>query len=231
MGASKQNSGLTSGSKLPKLAPDARARVRTAVIHACEALVEDMRGAGNQFIKPRVPVKAGPSKLVELKIVMNAFQRGLRDAKIKACRVLFEAVAVEYLSIDTDLEAYSERLMKVVVPFVLRELAIRYDDRLIVATILSSVTYWETRRAVGPTAAEQYPTTSVLETAKDVIDRMRREKGWTIEDLAGHAGVDIKQIYKIKNSKAVTTTTIGRIAAALKCPPSVLIDTTLKSQS
>jgi DNA-binding Xre family transcriptional regulator len=55
---------------------------------------------------------------------------------------------------------------------------------------------------------------------------LRHEKKWTIEELAAQAGVDIKQIYRIKRGKPVMTTTITRIAAALRCPPGDLIHAT-----
>jgi DNA-binding Xre family transcriptional regulator len=63
-----------------------------------------------------------------------------------------------------------------------------------------------------------------------MIDRWRHSKGWTIEVLAEHAGVDIKQIYRIKTEKAVWSTTILKLASALECDPGALLPTTLKSQ-
>jgi DNA-binding Xre family transcriptional regulator len=194
--------------------------------------MEDMRVACNQFIAARAPMKTGHLKLAELKIAMNAFQRAFRDAKIKAYRVVFEAIAAEYRSIDTDPEAYSRRLMKVVVPFLRSGLAIRHDDQLIDGTILASVLYWETRPVVGSATTGEYPCTPLRETPANVIDRLRRQKGWTIEQLAEHAGVQITQIYKVKRSQAVTTITVMKIASALECSPGDLIDiTTLKRQS
>jgi hypothetical protein len=53
---------------------------------------------------------------------LETVQCDLRDAKIKASLALFDAVAAEYLAIDLNPKAYSERLMRVVVPFVLLRL-------------------------------------------------------------------------------------------------------------
>ena len=84
---------------------------------------------------------------------------------------------------------------------------------------------------IGDLSDENATALTRHEPAK-TIDRLRHEKGWTIEGLAAQAGVDTKQIYKIKHGKPVTTTTITRVAAALGCPPGDLIPATppLKSQ-
>jgi hypothetical protein len=52
MGARQPNSGSISGDRLPKLPPDARARVKTAELHAIETLIKDTRTACEQFIEP-----------------------------------------------------------------------------------------------------------------------------------------------------------------------------------
>jgi len=56
-----------------------------------------------------------------------------------------------------------------------------------------------------------------------VIDRLRKLHGWTIEQLALEADVDVKQIYKIKLGKGVHTDTIRKIAQALGCKPGELM--------
>jgi DNA-binding Xre family transcriptional regulator len=217
------------GSKLPKLAPDARARVRTAELHATETLLDHTRAASKHFLETTdVPAKAGSAKAVGHVAALETVQRDLRDAKIQAGRALFDAVAAEYLPIDLNPEAYSERLTRVVVPFVLRRLPVRRDDRFIEAAILAAVPEWDRRRTTAPPSA----TALTRHEPAKTIDRLRHEKGWTIEGLAAQAGVDTKQIYKIKHGKPVTTTTITRVAAALGCPPGDLIPATppLKSQ-
>jgi len=202
-------------------------------MHAIEAFLRDTRAACNQFTEVSVDIdlpKAGHSKLSEIKSALKAAQRAFRDAKIRAYQTLLNVVAAEYLIIDSDPEAYSTRLTQDLVPYVCERLPILRDDRLIYATILASVTTWETQRRVGKAAKGLYAATSVCDTPGNVIDRFRHQKGWTIEELAGHADVDIKQIYKVKNGETVTTTTIGKIAFALECHPGALIPTsTVKS--
>ncbi len=61
------------------------------------------------------------------------------------------------------------------------------------------------------------------EPPKQLIDRLRKERGWTIEKLAGEAGVDIKQVYTIKRGENVTVETLKKIARALGCQPGDLI--------
>ena len=228
MGARQHNSERMLGSDLPKLAPEARARVRTAELHAIETLMQHTREASKQFLRATdVSAKAGPANVASV-AALQMVQRELRNAMIHAGRDLFDAAAAEYLPVDRTAESFSERLEDVVFPFVLRRLPLRRDDRLIEAAILAAVPEWDRRRTTAP------PSATVLtghEPAK-TIDRLRHEKDWTIEELAAQAGVDIKQIYKIKHGKPVMTTTITRLAGALGCPSGDLIPAspTLKSQ-
>jgi len=56
-----------------------------------------------------------------------------------------------------------------------------------------------------------------------VIDRWRRARNWTIEILAAEAGVDIKQVYKVKRGEGVHTDTVIKLAKALGCKPGDLL--------
>jgi DNA-binding Xre family transcriptional regulator len=61
------------------------------------------------------------------------------------------------------------------------------------------------------------------ESPADVIDRLRGAQNWTIEELAGKADVDIKQVYKVKRGEGVHTDTVRKLAGALGCKPGDLL--------
>ena len=229
MGARQQKS---TRDRLPNLPPDARARIQTGELHARERLIQDMRAAMHDFIEATAKLpKVRNSRVAEYELSIKRFQRAFRDAKIRAQQALFDLAAAEYLRVDGDPEAYSERLMQVIVPYAREGLLIRHDDRIISATVLARVTEWETQRTGEEEAKGQHPTTSVRETPANLIDRLRRRKQWTIEDLAEQSGVNIKQIYSIKAGKPVTSVTIAKIASALECGPGpFILMTTLKSE-
>ena len=56
-----------------------------------------------------------------------------------------------------------------------------------------------------------------LETPEEVIDRLRRSR--TIEKLAEEAGINPKQVYRVKSGLNVKTETITKLAKALGCSP------------
>jgi DNA-binding Xre family transcriptional regulator len=56
-----------------------------------------------------------------------------------------------------------------------------------------------------------------------VIDRLRKERGWTIDQLAEEAGLDRKQVYAVKNEMGVHTDSVRKIARALGCAPGDLL--------
>jgi DNA-binding Xre family transcriptional regulator len=56
-----------------------------------------------------------------------------------------------------------------------------------------------------------------------MIDRLRSLKRWTLEELAARAGIDIKQVYRIKRGKGVSLSTLSKVAAVLGCEPGDLI--------
>jgi DNA-binding Xre family transcriptional regulator len=56
-----------------------------------------------------------------------------------------------------------------------------------------------------------------------MIDRLRKERGWTIEQLALEAEVDPKQIYAIKRGEGVHTKTLRKVAKVLGCRPGDLL--------
>jgi DNA-binding Xre family transcriptional regulator len=229
MGAREHNSNKTSAMNLPGLSAGARARVQDVEVHANEVLLQNIRAACQQFLEAmEVSPKPGTAKCVGRAPSLNALSRSVRDANIRAGRKLFGAVAAEYLPIDSDPEIYSERLMRVVLPFVLQKLETGRNDHLIEAAMSTELMEWETRLKI-PTAL---PATLARQSPAEVIDQFRRQQGWTIEAVAAHAGVNIKQIYKIKRCEPVTTGTVARVAEALGCQPGDLIPATppLKSQ-
>lgn len=204
---------------LPVLAPNAEARVRTAELNAIDALVECTRKAAKQFLEATdVHAKAALGKPAQRAIALRRTQRAFRDAMIQAGRTLFDAVAAEYLAIDA-IEAYSIRLRQAVLPFVLRNLPMRLDDDMVEAAIMSKLPEWESRR----TMASPPPTALTRQSPIEVIEKFRRMRGWTIEEMAAQANVHIKQIYKVKDGNPVTTITIAKIAGALGCPPGDLL--------
>ena len=73
-------------------------------------------------------------------------------------------------------------------------------------------------RMPAPRAAD-----AVMETPAKVIDRLRKKQGWTLQRLAEVAGLDPKQVYKVKRGATVTTNTITTLALTLGCPPGDLI--------
>ena len=132
-----------------------------------------------------------------------------RNARIKACGLLFDAAANEYLKVDSDSEVYSERLRDVVLPAVLQAFPVPDDDRFIPAAIQMLVIDWESRRSPVDTPAPETPA--------QIIDRLRAKNGRTMEQLAADAGLDTKQVYKVKRGESVRTETILALAAALGC--------------
>jgi DNA-binding Xre family transcriptional regulator len=59
------------------------------------------------------------------------------------------------------------------------------------------------------------------ESPAKVIDRLRGYR--TMEALAAEAGMDIKQVYKIKRGEGVHTDTVRKLAAVLGCKPGDLL--------
>jgi transcriptional regulator with XRE-family HTH domain len=143
--------------------------------------------------------------------------RAIRDAKILTGRALVDSVAAEYLNVDTNPEAYSKRLMLVVLPFVLERLEIGRDDRLIEGAISTAVIEWETKRTMSTTTV----TTLARQSPGEVIEDLRQQKGWSIEELGAQAGLNPKQIYRVKRCKPVKTTTIARLAGPLDVQPAI----------
>jgi hypothetical protein len=167
MGARQHNSERMLESDLPKLAPDARARVRTAELHATEASLEHGRAACKQFLEAtEVSPNAGEAKRAGRAAALSVLLRAFRDEKIRAGLALFDAVAAEYLPVDRNAETYSERLTLTVRPFVLRRLEIGRHDRLIEGAISTAVLEWETGRMM-PTAL---PTTLARKSPAEVIE-------------------------------------------------------------
>jgi DNA-binding Xre family transcriptional regulator len=66
-------------------------------------------------------------------------------------------------------------------------------------------------------------STPIRETPTHIIDRLRSHKNWTIEELAARAGLNIKQVYKLKRGEGVHMSTISKLAAVLGCEPGDLI--------
>jgi DNA-binding Xre family transcriptional regulator len=56
-----------------------------------------------------------------------------------------------------------------------------------------------------------------------VIDKLREQRGWTLDQLAAEAGVDRKQVYAVKNEMGVHTNSLKKIARALGCDPGDLL--------
>jgi DNA-binding Xre family transcriptional regulator len=77
-------------------------------------------------------------------------------------------------------------------------------------------TYLPTKRETGEGEGRR-------ERPGELLDRLRQEKRWTIEQLALEAGVDPKQIYAIKRGEGVHTETVRKVAKALSCRPGDLL--------
>jgi transcriptional regulator with XRE-family HTH domain len=75
-------------------------------------------------------------------------------------------------------------------------------------------------------------TASSRETPAQLIERLRRRNGWTMEEVAHRAGVGLNQVYRIKQGLRVNTDTISNVAQALGCNPGDLFPVvpTLKRQ-
>lgn len=56
------------------------------------------------------------------------------------------------------------------------------------------------------------------------VGRMRREKGWTQEELAARAGLSARYIGQVERAQAsMSVSVLGRIAEAFKVGPAVLV--------
>ncbi len=139
---------------------------------------------------------------------------------------MFGAVAAEYLPIDRDPEVFFERLMQTALPFVQRVLPLENnDDKFVHAALLTEAWSWETRSrgpSQNPLPFSAFTAGFSRGTPAQVIDQLRREKGWTLEDLAYHADVGVKQVYRVKNGDRVKSDTISKLAQVLECSPSDL---------
>lgn len=207
---------------LPDLTLDARTRIQTAQLHATDILLEDTHEAWRPFIDGAKSELRGRTVIRRLSALKSA-QRAYRNAVIHAYTLLFDAVATEYLAVDTDPEAFSERLERVVIPLVHRGLPVRREHKLILGTIRTRVTHWEQQRILPFDIPVRSADVHERETPRQVIERLRRQKGWTMEQMAAQAALDIKQVYRVKRGDRVRSDTIGKLAAALECPPGDLI--------
>jgi DNA-binding Xre family transcriptional regulator len=151
---------------------------------------------------------------------LRAAQRDCRDIQVDAHCRLFDVVAAEYFVIDKGIDEYSDRLKHVVFPFVKRCLAVRERQaKFIAAAMNTRVMYWERKLTAIPQSSIFTSTGTSRETPAQIIDRLRLEKGWTVEQLAARAGVGETQIYRIKKGKPVSSDTISSVAEALGCHP------------
>jgi len=91
-----------------------------------------------------------------------------------------------------------------------------------VLTLLEKITSYIPSAPGIPSA--RGTTTTVRESPAQVIDRLRKKNNFkTIDDLAAKAGLNIKQVYRIKNGQSVTTDTLTTLAKTLGCPPGDLL--------
>ena len=49
------------------------------------------------------------------------------------------------------------------------------------------------------------------------------KSGWTLEQLAENADLDIKQVYRVKRQQGVQCDTISKLSAVLECEPGALM--------
>jgi DNA-binding Xre family transcriptional regulator len=198
---------------LPNLTSDARDRIRAAVEDTIHLLATGAGVAWQPLNAIRHPTYA--RWVATLRSSLRAF----RDVKVEAQVRLFDAVATEYSRIDRDSEAISERLMQVVLPFVERVLPVKNnDDDFVRAAILTRVMFWDNQRG-GLSPIPGGRSAFSREEAAQLIERLSRQKGWNMEEVAQQAGVGVNQVYRIKQGKRVTTDTISNVAEALGCHP------------
>lgn len=213
---------------LPDLTHDARTSIRTAQLLATDILLDSTYEAWSHFIGGVNSRLRGKAVIRSERVsALKSAQRAYRNAAIHAYTLLFDVVAAEYLAVDADPEAYSERLERVVAPLVRRALPVPHDHPLISAAIKTRVIHWEEQRIAPSGTPGRLAAVSGRETPAQIIERLRRKKGWTMESLAAQAELDIKQVYKVKRGYPVRTDTIGKLAAALQCPPGELIPSLL----
>jgi DNA-binding Xre family transcriptional regulator len=208
-------------SALPDITPGALERIRVAQSNAIDILL-DHSGKAWSTLVTQTQSKVTPYSQAERVGSLEYAQQEYCSAIAEAYSLIFDAIASEYLRVDIDAGTYSERLHKVVFPTVVHSMLFRRNDQLILGAIRAKLIEWEGRRRSTATMARR-PSGHTRETPEQLIERVRRSKGWTIEKLAGRAGLDIKQVYKVKRGHPVRTDTIQKLAAALECPPGDLI--------
>jgi DNA-binding Xre family transcriptional regulator len=215
---------LTDWAGLPGLTRAANIRIRSAKGRATDLLLTGVREAFERFLDIEGSARTRNTKTTARIAALHEAQRNYRNAMIAACQFLFDAVAAEYLGVESNPQLYSERLKLFVLPFVRRSLPIANDDRWILSAIHSSLMQWENQRAgLSDIPRLRKTTMFARDTPAEVIDRLRREHGWTVEALAEHAGLDIKPIYRLKRGEPVHSNTIAKVAAALGCQPGDLV--------
>jgi len=232
--------------ELSDLTAAAHRRIQAAEVRATELLLQKTSTAWRQFNESEMRSKGRRATFVKrVKALQRAYRSDLQS-KIEACAILFDALATEYLSIDTNPSAYSDRLMQVVYPAVRLSLPIHDPDKVISEATLARVMSWVRRgealnRNLGePTKAQEHrknrsestprransiprAISFAVELPAQVIDRLRYQKGWTLEELAGCADLNIKQVYRVKHGDGVHIDTIRKISLALGCEPGCLM--------
>lgn len=171
---------------LPKLSQDARARIKEAI----QAAIGSLKGISEVW-HPLSSVRDGDHANFLTRLRQS--ERAHLHVMIDAQRQVFNAVAIEYSTVDQDFEDWCKNLEQIAKPFVEQALPLSHGhDDLLRGALSTSVLDWS-----SSTLGMRSPVNS-RETPARVVDRLRAKKSLTLERLASEAGVGVSQIYKIK---------------------------------
>ena len=216
---------------LPELTPASQARVDAAEARSIDFLLVNTAKAFRTFIAAERRAKDGKVTVADRVAALRSCQLSCRKAKTEACLHLFDSMAAEYSRVPAGPEEHAARLRQIA-ELVPQRLLVRDDDQLIKAAIDARILRWEDKRTSLSGRLVPPPAATNPDSPKAIIDEYRKLQGWTLEQVAQNAGLDIKQLYKVRQGKPVRTDTIGKLAGALGCQTGDLIHSgpTLKGQ-
>jgi|SRR5579862_2781567 len=132
-------------SDLPDLKPAAQVRIRRAHEQASELLLEGIDVAWREFAKAEERARTGRSTASERINALQSAQQADKRARVAANLFMFDTIAAEYSAIDTEHQAYVDRLHMVVLPAVRASMPTHDPDKAVFEAVQARATYDTTR--------------------------------------------------------------------------------------
>lgn len=77
--------------------------------------------------------------------------------------------------------------------------------------------------ATPPSQHKRRQTENPAETAATIIDRFRIQEGWSLDQLAQKAGLDRRQVFKVRAGRNVRPYVLKALAGVMRVEPSALL--------